>query len=76
MPTKLLVSTAALALVAACAAPLTPENAALNDLQDDYPDATAVEASILDENNDGVIDASERQAIDSDDPDSITLSDG
>lgn len=74
MLTRLTLSAATVALVAACNAPLTPENAALNDLQEDFPDATAVDAAILDENNDGIVDARERQAIGSDDPDGIEVS--
>ena len=73
---KIALTTTAAAALAACGnVPLTQENSNFNQLRQQYPDLTAVEYSILDENNDGFVDAEEQRAIGSDDIDSIEVSD-
>lgn len=70
-----LTTTAAAALAACGSVPLTPANANFNELRERYPDLTAVEFAVLDTNNDGMVDATEEQAIGSDDIGGLDVSD-
>lgn len=76
--TRLMLSTVTICTLAACAnvAPPTPVNQNFNNLRASYPDLSAVEFDLLDENDDGFVDATEAEAINNDnDPDGLDISD-